>query len=182
LSVCAAIKPDGARCKARAMKGSQWCFNHHPDYSQERQRNASKGGRRGGRGRPGPQLHTLLEDLIQRVTYADKLLIEGPEEPPDEIMRAVRKRRDELLAAASMLHPPVGWLKELVERQRTGYQHVWKSRQDGNGNPLVTGISLECLATNVASFIGLPPHEGARPEGIIRAALRVEELLEAEGK
>ena len=70
MSVCAAIKPDGARCKARAMKGSQWCFNHHPDYSQERQRNASKGGRRGGRGRPGrpdSELHTLLEDLTQRV-------------------------------------------------------------------------------------------------------------------
>ena len=49
------------------MKGSQWCFNHHPDYSQERQRNARKGGRRGGRGRPGSELHTLLEDLTQRV-------------------------------------------------------------------------------------------------------------------
>ena len=70
MSVCAAIKPDGVRCKARAMKGTQWCFNHDPDYSQERQRNASKGGRRGGRGRPGrpgSELHTLLEDLTQRV-------------------------------------------------------------------------------------------------------------------
>ncbi len=70
MSSCAAIKPDGARYKARAMKGSQWCFNHHPDYSQERQRNASKGGRRGRRGRPGrpgSELHTLLEDLTQRV-------------------------------------------------------------------------------------------------------------------
>jgi len=31
------------------MKGSQWCFNHHPDHSEERQRNASKGGKCGGR-------------------------------------------------------------------------------------------------------------------------------------
>ena len=70
MSVCAAIKPDGARCKARAMKGSQWCFNHHPDYSQERQRNASKGGRRGGRGRPSSELSRLqerFEELAEQV-------------------------------------------------------------------------------------------------------------------
>ena len=70
MSVCAAIKPDGARCKARAMKGSQWCFNHHPDYSQERQRNASKGGRRGGRGRPVSELSRLqarFEELAEQV-------------------------------------------------------------------------------------------------------------------
>jgi hypothetical protein len=71
LSVCAAIKPDGARCKARAMKGSQWCFNHHPDYSQERQRNASKGGKRGGRGRPaGSGVEGLqdIKDLLKSLT------------------------------------------------------------------------------------------------------------------
>jgi len=116
-----------------------------------------------------------------RLTYADKLLIEGPEEPLPEIMISLREHRDELLAAAAVLYPPVGWLKELVERHQTGYQHVWKSRHDGNGNPLVTGISLECLAANVASFVGLHPHEGARLEGIIRLALK-EEPLEAERK
>ena len=70
MSVCAAIKPDGVRCKARSMKGSQWCFNHHPDYSQERQRNASKGGRRGGRGRPSSELARLqqrFEELAEQV-------------------------------------------------------------------------------------------------------------------
>src|SRR5215217_152656 len=51
MGFCAAIKPDGVRCKARAMKGSEWCFNHHPDHSDERRRNASRGGKRGGRGR-----------------------------------------------------------------------------------------------------------------------------------
>ncbi len=107
-----------------------------------------------------------------RTTYADKLLIQGPEEPLPEIMLAMRECRDEFLAAACVLRPPVGWLKELVERHRGGYQHVWKSRRDGNGNLLVTGISLECLAANVASFIGLHPHEGLRLEGIIREALR----------
>ena len=71
MSVCAAIKPDGARCKARAMKGSQWCFNHHPDHSEERRWNASKGGKRGGRGRPagsGAEGLQDIKDLLKSLT------------------------------------------------------------------------------------------------------------------
>ena len=71
MSVCAAIKPDGARCKGRAMKGSQWCFNHHPDHSDERRRNASKGGKRGGRGRParlGTEGLRGIKDLLKSLT------------------------------------------------------------------------------------------------------------------
>jgi len=52
------------------MKGAQWCFNHHPDYAQERQRNASKGGKRGGRGRPSSELARLqerFEELAEQV-------------------------------------------------------------------------------------------------------------------
>ena len=71
MGFCAAIKADGARCKARAMQGSQWCFNHHPDHSQERRRNASKGGQRGGRGRPARSgaegLHDI-KDLLKSLT------------------------------------------------------------------------------------------------------------------
>src|SRR5215211_5255746 len=71
MGFCAAIKPDGARCKARAMQGSQWCFNHHPDHSQERRRNASKGGQRGGRGRParlGAEGLKDIKDLLKSLT------------------------------------------------------------------------------------------------------------------
>jgi hypothetical protein len=71
MSFCAAIKPDGVRCKARAMKGSEWCFNHHPDYSHERRRNASKGGKRGGRGRPaksGAQGVQDIRNLLKSLT------------------------------------------------------------------------------------------------------------------
>jgi hypothetical protein len=71
MGFCAAIKPDGARCKARAMQGSQWCFNHHPDHSQEHRRNASKGGQRGGRGRParsGAEGLKDIKDLLKSLT------------------------------------------------------------------------------------------------------------------
>jgi hypothetical protein len=63
MSICAAIKPNDIRCKARAMKGSQWCFNHHPNHSEERKRNASKGGKSGGRGRPANSGAEGLQDI-----------------------------------------------------------------------------------------------------------------------
>lgn len=50
---CEALKGDGSRCKARAMEGYQWCFNHRPDLAEERRRNAQRAGQAGGRGRPG---------------------------------------------------------------------------------------------------------------------------------
>src|SRR5215210_2113802 len=64
MSLCAASKPDGARCKTRAMKGSEWCFNHHPERAQERRHNASKGGNRGGRGRPAGSGAEGLQDTM----------------------------------------------------------------------------------------------------------------------
>jgi hypothetical protein len=71
MGFCAAIKPDGARCKARAMQDFQWCFNHHPGHSEERRRNASKGGQRGGRGRParsGAEGLKDIKDLLKSLT------------------------------------------------------------------------------------------------------------------
>jgi hypothetical protein len=38
------------------MPEAEWCWNHHPDYEQARRRRASKGGKRGGRGRPQAEL------------------------------------------------------------------------------------------------------------------------------
>ena len=59
MSLCAGIKADGGRCGAQAISGNQWCFSHHPDYEEQRRRRASKGGKRGGRGRPVAELAAL---------------------------------------------------------------------------------------------------------------------------
>jgi hypothetical protein len=70
LSRCTAIKASGERCKGRAIEGSQWCWNHDPDHADERRRHGSKGGKRGGRGRPQREteaIKTLLSDLTDRV-------------------------------------------------------------------------------------------------------------------
>jgi hypothetical protein len=70
MSKCSAIKADGQRCGGRAIDGSQWCWNHNPAYTEARRRNASKGGKRGGRGRPSAELARLearFEDLADKV-------------------------------------------------------------------------------------------------------------------
>ena len=70
MSVCAAIKSDGERCKGIAIEGSDHCYAHHPDYAKSRKDAARRGGKRGGQGRPQVQMRdikALLEDLTDRV-------------------------------------------------------------------------------------------------------------------
>ncbi len=70
MAKCAFIKPGGDRCGARAMKGYETCYGHRPDLAEERKRNASRGGKRGGRGRGRveiTEIKDLLKDLTDRV-------------------------------------------------------------------------------------------------------------------
>ena len=70
MSKCSAIKANGQRCGGRAIDGSQWCWNHDPAYAEARQRNARKGGKRGGRSRPSAELARIqarFEDLVEKV-------------------------------------------------------------------------------------------------------------------
>jgi hypothetical protein len=52
LAKCAGITQAGTACKGIPIEGSQWCYVHHPDHTDERRRHGSKGGKRAGRGRP----------------------------------------------------------------------------------------------------------------------------------
>ena len=62
---CAGIRADGGRCGVQAIRDSQWCFSHHPDYEEERRRRGSKGGKRGGRGRPQTEINAAKDKLWQ---------------------------------------------------------------------------------------------------------------------
>jgi len=56
------------------MPEAEWCWNHHPDHEQARRRRASKGGKRGGRGRPQREtedIKALLGDLTDKVLAGD---------------------------------------------------------------------------------------------------------------
>jgi hypothetical protein len=71
MSVCSSIRADGGRCKAQAMRYSAFCIGHDPDQAEARRRRASKGGKRGGRGRPSVEL-TRLQGRFEEL--ADKVL------------------------------------------------------------------------------------------------------------
>ena len=58
------------------MPEEEWCWNHHPDYEQARRRRASKGGKRGGRGRPVAELAALRSENAE----IRRRLLEGGEE------------------------------------------------------------------------------------------------------
>jgi hypothetical protein len=70
MALCSGIKADGGRCKAQAIRDSAYCVGHDPDQAEARRRRASKGGRRGGRGRPVAELASLRDenaDIRQRL-------------------------------------------------------------------------------------------------------------------
>jgi hypothetical protein len=45
------------------MPDAEWCWSHHPEYEDARRRRASKGGKRGGRGRPQAELAAIKDRL-----------------------------------------------------------------------------------------------------------------------
>jgi hypothetical protein len=71
LSRCSATTRAGEPCRGVAIGSSAWCPAHHPEYADARRRRASKGGKRGGRGRPSVEHATLKERLT---TLADDVL------------------------------------------------------------------------------------------------------------
>jgi hypothetical protein len=75
LAKCSAITRSGERCKGVAIDATGLCYAHHPDYEEDRRRAASKGGRRGGRGRPVVEISNIkhrLEDLAEDVLAGRK--------------------------------------------------------------------------------------------------------------
>jgi hypothetical protein len=83
MPACGFIKASGDACKALPMKGERWCWAHHPEHTEKRKRLGAKGGKRGGRGRPMAELHsvrarleTLVEDVLAgRVDRGDAAVV-----------------------------------------------------------------------------------------------------------
>ncbi len=67
MSRCAGITASGGRCKGQAISNSEFCFSHDPNHAEARKRRASKGGRRGGRGRPQTELGDIKDRLREMV-------------------------------------------------------------------------------------------------------------------
>jgi LPS O-antigen subunit length determinant protein (WzzB/FepE family) len=63
LRKCLAITQGGERCKGVANGESGYCYAHDPRYQEDRKRAASKGGKRGGRGRPKIEVQGIKQQL-----------------------------------------------------------------------------------------------------------------------
>jgi len=91
------------------MPQAQWCWNHHPDYEQARRRRASKGGKRGGRGRPIAELGALRDENAD----IRRRLLEG-ELPPNVAAVAVQSINTDIRAVGATLKAKEQ--EELTER------------------------------------------------------------------
>ena len=70
MRTCSGIRADGGRCRAQAMRDSEYCINHDPTRAEENRKRGSKGGKRGGRGRASAELKRLqhrFEELANKV-------------------------------------------------------------------------------------------------------------------
>ena len=70
MAKCSGITQAGTACKGIPIDGSDYCYVHHPGRIEERRRHGSKGGKRGGRGRPSGELARLasrFEELADKV-------------------------------------------------------------------------------------------------------------------
>jgi hypothetical protein len=107
------------------------------------------------------------------ITHGHLLTVRGSA-PPDDLAAAMAEHRDELLAAACVLNPPVAWLQELANRCRMGFVFV-STRTDASGEKIAYRITTEVLAANVAAFLGRhPAHDGPALVPILHHALSQE--------
>jgi hypothetical protein len=63
LAKCSGITQAGTACRGIPIGDSQWCYAHHPEHQEERQRHGARGGKRAGRGRPQAELANIKERL-----------------------------------------------------------------------------------------------------------------------
>jgi hypothetical protein len=98
MALCSGIKADGGRCKAQAIRDSAYCIGHDPDQADARRRRASKGGKRGGRGRPVAELGALRDENAD----IRRRLLEG-ELQPGVAAVAIQSLNTDIRAVATTL-------------------------------------------------------------------------------
>jgi hypothetical protein len=124
MSICSGIRADGGRCQAQAMRNSEWCINHDPEQAEVRRRRASKGGKRGGRGRPSVELARLqgrFEELADKVLSGE--VERGVGAVVGQLLNGARACVRDGLAAREQ--------EELVERLEALEEALEQSRNSG---------------------------------------------------
>ena len=66
--LCKAITSRGTRCKARALEGQEWCYNHSPHSAEQRREHASAGGKSRSRQVTEVSRIEAIDKQLKRVT------------------------------------------------------------------------------------------------------------------
>src|SRR5215203_2854312 len=109
MTKCSGITQAGTACKGIPIEGSQWCYVHHPDHAEERRRHGSKGGKRGGRGRPQAE----LSDIKRRLSDLADDVLEGRQ---DKGVAAVASQVLNVYLRAISVELKVREQTEIIER------------------------------------------------------------------
>jgi hypothetical protein len=113
LAKCSGITQAGTACRGIPIGDSQWCYVHHPDRVEERRRHGSKGGRRGGRGRPQAELGDIKQRLSE---LADAVLSDDADKRVDKGVAAVASQVLNVYLRAVSVELKAREQLELVER------------------------------------------------------------------
>jgi hypothetical protein len=113
MALCSGIRADGGRCRAQAMRNSAWCIGHDPDQGEARRRRASKGGRRGGRGRPQVELADIKRRLLE---LTEGVLSDDEEKRVDKGVAAVASQVLNVYLRAVSVELMAREQLELIER------------------------------------------------------------------
>src|SRR5918994_140991 len=73
MAVCQGTKRDGEPCTASAIAEERWCYHHHPDYAEERRRNASRAATLGN-SKIGAEIRStrlLVRDIVELTISGD---------------------------------------------------------------------------------------------------------------
>jgi hypothetical protein len=125
MTKCSGITQAGTACKGIPIDGSQWCYVHHPDRTNERRRHGSKGGKRGGRGRPQAE----LSDIKRRLSDLADDVLEGRQ---DKAVAAVASQVLNVLLRAISVETKLKEQLELVERLESLEEGLEQSRGRGS--------------------------------------------------
>jgi hypothetical protein len=125
MTKCSGITQAGTACKGIPIDGSQWCYVHHPDRTNERRRHGSKGGKRGGRGRPQAE----LSDIKRRLSDLADDVLEGRQ---DKGVAAVASQVLNVLLRAISVETKLKEQFEIVERLESLEEGLEQSRGRGS--------------------------------------------------
>jgi hypothetical protein len=126
MSKCAGITKEGTACKGIPIADSGYCYVHHPDHAEERRRHGSRGGKRGGRGRPTAELKRLqdrFEELAGQVLRGEIGRADGA--VAGQLLNGARACIRDLLAAREQ--------EEMVERLEALEEQIAQQRSRRHG-------------------------------------------------